>query len=658
MLFISVGVWAQNYNILKSTHYPMEHGGVSINPQTCAAGGTAKVDVNPESGYGLSRGLFYAKRNANGGLGVTKTARNTSSYPDDRGNKTQNFEFTMPDGDVEVWAFFAPLDSLIIHQYKYAYDKLKPLYGLAYEEDSIAVVKNLPNMQIVLIPVLGDDHKKTHELVDVEVTNINPSLVIKSADTVKITLPNTNKTVHVTPIFGKKNYEVVLPNKLDHIQATLSNNAPKGREEVDLTLVTDKGYIPANVTITGCKSSWLVSTERLEGGGWKTVYRFKMNMEKVTVEYSVEEVHSFSVNDTKKSNRVKAFVPEMIPGYPGVAREGQEVPVVFLMPDTFSVSYTATGASNTVVYHNVLKNSYADESMNSWTDTSKNDGEQLPVKTFTDSEGNKFWRTSGVNSMEQTVDLSKYTFPDSAWENNKLKIGAIASIMPYGSRLAKVSIVSVGNGKSETQAVADLPGKVKDWVTECKLLTIDGTATKVKMLVEGQAEDINKRSYEGPAFDNLCLLLPTDGKSIKNEHVLVFKMGKTDATIEYTPSGEESTMRIVNKEHTTLTLINTATDEQGTTIKAIKGDVIIIKAKADDGYCIKEVSIDVPAEGNTESIPRRGYVDLPDSEAEILEPDSINMATNETVFHYVRKDDDDLDVTPTEPLMTTNSCAT
>lgn len=647
MLFISVSVGAQDYNILKSTHYTMEHGGVSISPQTCAAGGTAKVDVNPESGYGLSRGLFYAKRNANGGLGVTKTAKNTSSYPNDRGNKTQNFEFTMPDGDVEVWAFFAPLDSLIIHQYKYASDKLKPLYGLAYEEDNIAVVKNLPNMQIVLIPVLGDDHKKTHELVDVEVTNINPSLVIKSADTVKITLPNTNKTVHVTPIFGKKNYEVVLPNKLDHIQATLSNNAPKGREEVDLTLVTDKGYIPANVTITGCKSSWLVSTERLEGGGWKTVYRFKMNMEKVTVEYSVEEVHSFSVNDTKKSNRVKAFVPEMIPGYPGVAREGQEVPVVFLMPDTFSVSYTATGASNTVVYHNVLKNSYADESMNSWTDTSKNDGEQLPVKTFTDSEGNKFWRTSGVNSMEQTVDLSKYTFPASAWENNKLKIGAIASIMPYGSRLAKVSIVSVGNGKSETQAVADLPGKVKDWVTECKLLTIDSTATKVKMLVEGQAEDINKRSYEGPAFDNLCLLLPTDGKSIKNEHVLVFKMGKTDATIEYTPSGEESTMRIVKTEHATLTLINTATDEQGTTIKAIKGDVIIIKAKADDGYCIKDVSIDVPAEGNTESIPRRGYVDLPDSEAEILEPYSINMATNETVFRYVRKDDDNLDVTPT-----------
>ena len=605
MLFVSVSVGAQDYNILKSTHYTMEHGGVSISPQTCAAGGTAKVDVNPESGYGLSRGLFYAKRNANGGLDVTRTARNTSSYPDDRGNKTQNFEFTMPDGDVEVWAFFAPLDSLIIHQYKYAYDKLKPLYGLAYEEDSIAVVKNLPNMQIVLIPVLGDDHKETHELVDVEVTNINPSLVIKSADTVKITLPNTNKTVHVTPIFGKKNYEVVLPNKLDHIQATLSNNAPKGREEVELTLVTDKGYIPANVTITGCKSSWLVSTERLEGGGWKTVYRFKMNMEKVTVKYSVEEVHSFSVNDTKKSNRVKAFVPEMIPGYPGVAREGQEVPVVFLMPDTFSVSYTATGASNTVVYHNVLKNSYADESMNSWTDTSKNDGEQLPVKTFTDPEGNKFWRTSGVNSMEQTVDLSKYTFPASAWENNKLKIGAIASIMPYGSRLAKVSIVSVGNGKSETQAVADLPGKVKDWVTECKLLTIDSTATKVKMLVEGQAEDINKRSYEGPAFDNLCLLLPTDGKSIKNEHVLVFKMGKTDATIEYTPSGEESTMRIVNKEHATLTLINTATDEQGTTIKAIKGDVIIIKAKADDGYCIKEVSIDVPAEGNTGLLKNR-----------------------------------------------------
>ena len=326
MLFVSVSVGAQDYNILKSTHYTMEHGGVSISPQTCAAGGTAKVDVNPESGYGLSRGLFYAKRNANGGLDVTRTARNTSSYPDDRGNKTQNFEFTMPDGDVEVWAFFAPLDSLIIHQYKYAYDKLKPLYGLAYEEDSIAVVKNLPNMQIVLIPVLGDDHKETHELVDVEVTNINPSLVIKSADTVKITLPNTNKTVHVTPIFGKKNYEVVLPNKLDHIQATLSNNAPKGREEVELTLVTDKGYIPANVTITGCKSSWLVSTERLEGGGWKTVYRFKMNMEKVTVKYSVEEVHSFSVNDTKKSNRVKAFVPEMIPGYPGVAREGQDVP--------------------------------------------------------------------------------------------------------------------------------------------------------------------------------------------------------------------------------------------------------------------------------------------------------------------------------------------
>ena len=61
MLFVSVGVCAQEYKVMESTHYTMEHGGVSISPQTCAAGGTAKVDVNPESGYGLSRGLFYAK---------------------------------------------------------------------------------------------------------------------------------------------------------------------------------------------------------------------------------------------------------------------------------------------------------------------------------------------------------------------------------------------------------------------------------------------------------------------------------------------------------------------------------------------------------------------------------------------------------------------
>ena len=666
MLLVSVSVGAQDYNILKSTHYTMEHGGVSISPQTCAAGGTAKVDVNPEKGYGLSRGLFYAKRNASGGLGDTKTAKNTSSHPYDRGNETQNFEFTMPDGDVEVWAFFAPLDSLIILQPNSAPDKLVALYGARVEDDSV-VVKNLPDMPVVLVPVLSDAHKNTYELVDVEITNINPSLVIRSKDTIVIRLPNTNKTVHVTPIFGKKNYEVVLPNKLDHIQASLSNNAPKGREEVDLTLVTEKGYIPANVTITGCKASWLVGTERLEGGGWKTVYRFKMNMEKVTVKYSVEEVHAISVNDTKKSNRVKTFVPEMIPGYPGVARVGQDVPVIFFMDEAFSVTYTAPGASNTMVYHNVLKNSFAEEGMNGWKDTTE--GEQLPIQTFTHPEGNKFWRTSGSNSMEQTVDLAKFSISDNAKEGNKLKIGAIASIMPYGSRLARVSIISEGNDKTETQVIADLPGKVNDFVTECKLFTIDGTATKVKMLVEGEAEDVNKRSYEGPVFDNLCLLLPTDGKSIKNEHVLVFTMGNSDANIEYTPTGVEATMSVNKKEHANVTLRNTVTGEEGQSIKVMQNDVVTIKGKADDGHAVYHMKLSTSTpinnnarttddgdegdgeggdgEGDDNDEPQMppGYAEVSTVD-KVIYPDSMHMEANETFFHYDITSSGDITITP------------
>jgi len=537
------------------------------------------------------------------------------------------------------------LRELRIHQSKNAKSKLLPTYGLQAEEDDYAVVKNIPKKPIILKPQL----ETGYELVDVEITNISQNYVGRTADSITIFMPNTDAIVHVTPVFGLNQYKVTLPRKKDHIKATVNPETPKGRQEVDLTLLTDKDYIPANVSIEGCKSSWLVGKpERQANGGWKTVYRFKVDLQDVTISYDVEQVHDFIVNDTQNSKRVKTYIPEMIPGYAGVARSGQQIPMVFMMPESFSVNYNTQGASETpLVYHNALKNSFADQGMDGWHDTTVDDGKRLPVMVFTDSVGNKYWRTSGVNSMSQTVDLTKFSFPPSAKQNGRLNVAAIASINPCNARSAKVSIEATCNGNTETLVVADPSGKEKDWITEFKMGTVSATATEMKLQVEATADDENKRSYEGPMFDDLCLLLPTDGQSIKNEDVLIFKMGDNDITIDYTPSGSEGTVSVVKTDHANLTLLNTATGEEGESVKAMTDDVILITGKADDGYAVYELSCAAPDEESNARTSHRAYVTWDDDEPEILEPDSVNVAANKTFFHYVKSDDDDIAITPT-----------
>ena len=648
MLLLSVCVWAEepkNYSVMLSPSNPMVGGTIHIPDQHVAAGSRVTVTCVPDAGYGLSRGVYYATRTASGGLSESKLAENTSHDPDDRANQYQLFTFTMPAADVEVWAYFVPLREMRIHQSKNAKSKLMPTYGLQSEEDDYAVVKNIPKKPIILKP----QPETGYELVDVEITNISPSYVVRDADSIKIFMPNTDDIVHVTPVFGKNQYKVTLPNPKEHIQATVSPETPKGRQEVDLTLLTDNGYIPANVSITGCKSSWLLGKpERQDNGGWKTVYRFKMDLKDVTISYDVEQVHDFIINDTKNSKRVKTYIPEMIPGYAGVARSGQQIPMVFMMPESFSVTYQTQGASETpLVYHNALKNSFADQGMDGWDDTTVDDGNRLPIMVFTDSVGNKYWRTSGVNSMSQTVDLTKYSFPSSAKQGGRLNVAALASINPCNARRAKVSVEAIGNGKTETLVVADPSGKEKDWITELKVDKVDAAATELRLLVEAIADDENKRSYEGPMFDDLCLLLPTDGQSIKNEDVLIFKMGSSDITIDFTPSGAEGTVSVVKKDHASLTLLNTATGEEGETVKAMTDDVILIKAKADDGYAVYELSCEAPDEESNARASHRAYVAWDEDEPEILEPDSINVAANETYFRYVKSDDDDIAITPT-----------
>ena len=121
LLLFSVGVWAQqpsSYSVMPSTANPMVNGTVQTPDQSVTVGSIVKVYCVPEAGFGMSRGVYYATRNANGGLSAPILAENKSTYPDDRANKSQLFQFTMPAADVEVWAYFVPLRELQIHQDK------------------------------------------------------------------------------------------------------------------------------------------------------------------------------------------------------------------------------------------------------------------------------------------------------------------------------------------------------------------------------------------------------------------------------------------------------------------------------------------------------------------------------------------------------------
>ena len=67
----------------------------------------------------------------------------------------------------------------------------------------------------------------------------------------------------------------------------------------------------------------------------------------------------------------------------------------------------ATGTTLTpTIYHNALKNSFADQDMYGWKQTNESPTNGLDMMVDADSDGNKFWRSSLKNTMTQTVSLS------------------------------------------------------------------------------------------------------------------------------------------------------------------------------------------------------------------------------------------------------------
>ena len=292
----------------------MVNGKIIIGDQQYVnAGDSVMVTCEPDPGYGLSADVLYYAKKENGEYSDPKKAENKSSFPEDRASK-QHYWFKMPAAPVEVWASFVPLRTLVIHQQTGG--TLVPLYGFK-KSSTENMLWNVPG-RALKIKVTDVDKANDYKLLDVQITNVDQSHYQKSDTNIK--------------------------EELDHIKATVSDMSPKSREEVDVTFKTEKGYIPANVSITGCSNSWCVGKpKRLDNGGWEVVYRFKVELQDVSVTYGIEPVLSINIKDTNKSGRVKTYIPEMIPDYPNVVRSGQQIPVVFMMPDSFSVKHTVTG---------------------------------------------------------------------------------------------------------------------------------------------------------------------------------------------------------------------------------------------------------------------------------------------------------------------------
>ena len=625
MLLVSVSVLAGEHTVSLRTNLSdaNQNGSIDIPMQHVAAGTIVKVYSHPSEGYGMSRGVFYATKNANGEYLSEMSATPKATYPDDRASLL-DFEFVMPDADVEVWAFFTPLRKLVIHQADG--DSLKALYG--HKEGVDTVAWNVPRLpiQLKIIPQTGN------ELVDVNVVGVDKSYCQRTSDSIlSVYMPSKNETVYITPIFGKSNYNVTIEGNT-HVDVQLSNTAPKSREEVEVTLISDKGYIPSNISITGCQSWWLVDKPQRESDGrWKTVYRFKVDLQDVTIDVGAERVYSLTVNDTQHSGRVKTYIPEMIPDYPGVARKDQQIPVVFTMPKQFSATYTAKADKDTptpIVYHNALKNSFADQGMAGWTETNDYVGAGLSMVTETAADGNNYWRASVNNTMSQTVSLAGRTFPAHAKTDNKLKIGALASMNPYRAPRCEASVVAIGDGMADTLVVADMSNGREGWQSKFITGEVAASARELKFVVTAKGDNPDRKyTSEGPMFDDLCLLLPTDGDVIKDEDVLVFKMGETDVTIDYTPQGTQSTVTLQTEAHATVMLINTATDEQGTTVKAMEGDTIWAKGKADEGHAIY------------------GMKYFRNGQRYRLILDTLDAVAREVSYYFVKMDDKDVTIT-------------
>ena len=604
------------------------HGTIKVQTQSSQAGQKAKVLCEPSTGYGLSRGLFYATVK-NGKYSTPKQATCVSKYPDNRAN-TLAFEFDMPAENVVVWAYFAPLRKMKIHSVSGGY--LKPLYGVLQTSTGTAdttMVYNVPSEPIEL----QVKPKTGYELVNVNVTNVDASLCEKSPELIKIFMPVDDKVVEVTPVFAKNNYKVSLTQDSDtaHVKMKLSNDAPKYREEVTVTLTSEKEYVPAKIDIIGCQWWRVGKPQRDDDGNWTVVYRFKVDLQDVQINVDGERVYNFTVRDTKNTGRIKTLIPEVIPDYPGVARKGQQIPVLFKMPENYSVTYTAynkEGYLTPLIYHNVLQNSFADEGNQNWKETNDYLNWGLPIRVETDKDDNKYWITSVKNSMSQFVKVSNFPVKKST----VLNYAVIASINPNSARKAEVSLVAKGDGMTESKTViADLSGKSDGWRTILKTGEVSDKTDTLSLVVNAQSDSYRKQSYDGPMFDDLCLLLPMDKKEIRNEDVLIYKMTDSDMTINYTPKEQVYTATVNKQEHATLTLHNLNTDEQGNAVKVLKNDVVVIKGQYDEGYAIYDMKF------------------TQDGDSYTLAPDSVNTSTREVFYHMIiraNKKDFNVVVTP------------
>ena len=446
MLFFSVSVSAVDYEIGSRKDLPDANidGSIDIPKKLAKPGDSVTVYTDPGDGYGLSRGVFYAVKDKNGVFSEVLSADNKSKHRDDRANR-QTFKFKMPEGNVEVWAYFAPVRTLMIHQPEQGSGELKPLYGFKKSDYTKAWNLPLQPIRLEIKPSTG------YELVDINLVNLDRSYCQRDSNILTVYMPNKDETVHITPIFGKNKYNVTTSGNLSQTEVTFSNYAPKSRDEVDVILLCNKGFIPTGISITGCKSWWRVGKPQLQDDGrWKVVYRFKVDFDNVNIEVNHEQVHSIVVNDTKDSKRVQTLLPEMIPDFPGVARKGQQVPILFRMPDNYNATFTAKDGNKTLtplIYHNAIQNSFADQDMADWTESDDYMNNGLPLTVETDSASNKYWRTSVKNSFSQMVSLKGRTFPSHAYikdkNKSKLNFAAIASINPRYGRTASINVKAI-----------------------------------------------------------------------------------------------------------------------------------------------------------------------------------------------------------------------
>ena len=596
MLFCAVSASAQEKEkFTVSPRSGMENGTVEVDPssQSRYPGDSATVYCKPYTGYGMSQGVFYAIRRADGSMSAPELAENKSTYVDDRANDTQLFKFKMPNGNVVVWAEFVGLRTLIIHQAPNG--KISPIYGVNSNTRDSNVVSN-----VALKPVkLKVTPKQGFKLLDVNIENIDKRLYQISDTMFIVNMPRENDTVHVTPTFGLDYYNVTVTGDRTNVDVTLSNTKPKAREEVTATIVAKNGYIPYNISVQNAKNWWREGKPtKLPDGRWQVVYRIKVDLDDVTVKVDALKVYAFSITDKENSGRLETYIPEVIPDYPGLAAQGQQVPVLVKLPDNYSSTFTAQNALGKplkpVIYHNALRNSFADEGMASWTETKPGLDEGFPIKVFTDtqSENNKYWGTSVKNSMSQSVTLSDRIFPDHAKSKDGnqelLSVAVLASINPRLARKAEAYVVSSGGGTPDSVLVADYGSTQEEgWQTVFKTIKVNAKADKLKLRVNAEGDDQNKkRSYEGPQFDDLCLLLPAARDTLWNEDVLVFTMDNSPVTISCVPTAHLDTLRVDQQEHATVTLINKGSGQQGDPITAVQNDVIVIKGQYDPDYAI------------------------------------------------------------------------